>query len=75
MVVKTETNHLQKLSALNPIIVAFFDIKSLFLLNHQIIRSDMVAIFWAQSDARSVVQPQPPLLRLFHGHFKPLVSP
>ncbi|AHD03247.1 hypothetical protein METH_17470 [Leisingera methylohalidivorans DSM 14336] len=39
------------------------------------IRPNMVAIPGLQTDARSIVQPEPPLLWLFHWHFKPLTPP
>ena len=35
----------------------------------------MIAPLGAKSDTRSVVQPEPPLFRLFHWHFQPLASP
>ncbi len=35
----------------------------------------MIAIFRAQLDTRPIVQPEPPLLRLFQRYFKPLTSP
>ena len=42
---------------------------------HKVIRPDMVAILWTQSDARPIVHPEPSFLWLFHWHFKPLTSP
>ncbi len=42
---------------------------------HEIVRPNMIAIFRAQPDARSIVQPEPSLLRLFHWYFEPLTSP
>ena len=42
---------------------------------HEVVRPDMIAILGAQPDARSIVQPDPSLLWLFHWHFKPLTSP
>ena len=35
----------------------------------------MIAILGAQPDARPIIEPEPPFLRLFHGHFKPLTPP
>ncbi len=42
---------------------------------YKVIRPNMVAILGLQTDARSIVQPEPPLLRLFHWHFEPLTPP
>ena len=35
----------------------------------------MIAILSVQPDARLFIQPELPLLWLFHGHFKPLTPP
>ena len=35
----------------------------------------MIAVSRTQPDARSIVQPKSPLLRLFHWHFQPLSPP
>jgi hypothetical protein len=42
---------------------------------HEVVRPDMVAMLRPQPDARPVIQPEPPLLWLFHWHFQPLSSP
>jgi hypothetical protein len=42
---------------------------------HKVVGPDVIAILRAQPDARPVIQPEPPLLWLFPGHFKPLTPP
>ena len=42
---------------------------------HEVIRPDMVAILRSETDTRSVVEPEPALLRLFRWHFQPLTLP
>ena len=42
---------------------------------HKVVRPDMIAILRTQTDARSIIQPEPPFLWLSHWHFKPLASP
>ncbi len=41
----------------------------------EVVRPDMVGIFRPKPDTRTVVQPQPPALRLLVRHFQPLPSP
>lgn len=41
----------------------------------EIVGPDMVGVFRSQSDARTVVQPQPTAFRLLVRHFQPLPSP
>ena len=41
----------------------------------EIVGPDMVRILWPQTDAGSVIQPQPPFLRLLLRDFQPLPSP
>ena len=45
------------------------------LVMYKVVRPDMILIFRAQPDARSVIHPDPPFLGLFHWHFKPLAPP
>ena len=40
-----------------------------------VIRPDMIAVLWPQPHTGSVIQPEPPFLRLFHRYFQPLTSP
>ena len=42
---------------------------------YKVIRPNMILIFRTQSDARSVIHPDPPFLWLFRWHFKPLAPP
>lgn len=42
---------------------------------HEVIGPDMVAKLWPQPNARSIVQPEPPFLRLFHWYFEPFAPP
>ena len=42
---------------------------------HKVIAPHMIAMLRPEPDARSIVQPEPPFLWLFHRHFQPLSSP
>jgi hypothetical protein len=42
---------------------------------HKVIRPNVVPILRLQTNARTVVQPEPSFLRLFHWYFEPLMSP
>ena len=42
---------------------------------YKVVRPDMILIFRTQSDARSVIHPEPPFLWLAHWHLKPLAPP
>ncbi len=42
---------------------------------HEVIRPDMVPIGWPQTNAGSVIQPEPAFLRLLGRNFQPLASP
>ena len=35
----------------------------------------MVDVLWPQTNTRSVIEPQPASLRLFHGNLQPLTAP
>lgn len=41
----------------------------------EVIRPDVVGVFWPQPDARSVSKPEPPFLGLLLRHFQPLLPP
>ena len=41
----------------------------------KIIGPDVVAALWPQPHARTIIQPEPTFLRLFHRHFQPLTFP
>ncbi len=41
----------------------------------EVIGPDMVGIFWSQPDAGSVIEPEPPFLRLLLWDFEPLLPP
>ena len=42
---------------------------------NEVIAPNMITVFWPESDARSVCQPEPAFLRLLCWHFQPLSSP
>jgi hypothetical protein len=45
------------------------------LVLHEVIAPDMARPAWPETDARSVVQPEPPAFGLFLGDFQPLTLP
>ena len=44
-------------------------------VGHEVVAPRMISMGWPQPDARAVVQPQPPSLRLLCGHLQPLLTP
>jgi hypothetical protein len=44
-------------------------------LCHKIVTPNMITMLWAHSDARTVIQPQPPPFRLPLRHFQPFLTP
>ena len=44
-------------------------------LLHEVVRPDVVRVFWSEADAGAVSQPEPPLLGLLMRHLQALASP
>jgi hypothetical protein len=58
-------NHVEH-AVLPPIMGAILD---------KVVGPDVIAVLWPQSDARSVIKPQPPAFRLLLGNLQPLTPP